>query len=97
MDKLHLRIRTTDVLTENLIATAIKKGKRTMKTKWSLKNGPMIKSIASTVLSCSIPFNIWKKNNIKAATFAYASLVGNKNALEVKVVMMKCYTKVTIL
>ena len=68
-----------------------------MKTKWILKNGPIIKLIASTVISCSIPFNIWNKKDSKTATFAYALLVGNKNTLEVKVVMMKCYARVTIL
>ena len=77
-DELHLLLRITDVLIENLIATAIKEN---MKIKWNFKDGPMIKAIIVTVRSCGIPFNIWKNKESKAATYAYTSLVGNKKRI----------------
>lgn len=80
-DELHLLLRIMDVLTDNLITTAITHDKKTLKTKWDLKDGPMIKSIISTVRSCGIPFNIWKNKDSKTATHTYTSLVGNKKKI----------------
>jgi len=77
-DELHLLLWITDVLTDNLITTAIMDDKKTLRTRWELKNGPMITSIISTVRSCGIPFNIWKNEESKTSIFKCMSLVGNK-------------------
>ena len=90
-DELHLLLRITDVLTENLITTAIKQDKRTLKTKWELNDGPMVTSIISMVRSCGIPFNIWKNQDSKTTNFTCTSLVGNKKKNLIKFLPSKLH------
>jgi len=85
-DELHLLLRITDVLLKNFIATAVAHDKRTMKTRWKLKNGPMLKSVILNIRRCGIPFDVWAKKDedCQKGSYSFTSLVGyrKKNLLK---------------
>jgi len=77
-DELHLLLRITDVLLRNLIATAITHDKRTLRTRWKLKTGPMLYQLISNIRRCGIPFKIWKNEDTqKSEDYCFTSLTGN--------------------
>ncbi|XP_065903646.1 uncharacterized protein [Dysidea avara] len=87
-DELHLLLRITDILLKNFIATAVAHDKRLMKTRWKLKQGPMVRSVILNIRRCGIPFDIWMKKNDDESSdksnYSYTSLVGyrKKNLLK---------------
>jgi len=84
-DELHLLLRITDVLLNNLIATAIAADKRTMGSRWKLRKGPMTNAVIVNIRRCGIPFDIWNnEDESKKSKYSFTSLVGyrKKNLLK---------------
>ena len=57
-DELHLLLRITDVLLQNLIATAVAIDKHTMGTEWKVLHGPMLNSVILNIRRCGISFKV---------------------------------------
>lgn len=74
-DELHLLLRITDVMTENLIIAAILHDKRQQRN-CKLLEGAMIKQLLECIKSCGVSFKIW---DVKGANkdFEFTSLMGN--------------------
>ena len=74
-DELHLLLRITDVMTENLITAARLHDKRQQRG-CKLLNGAMIKQLIESIKSCGVSFKIWEA---KAANkdFDFTSLMGS--------------------
>jgi len=76
-NELQLLLRITDVLLQNIVATAVADDKKTMGTKWKLKEGKKVNSVVSNIRRCGIPFAIWNDNVNDKASYKFSSLVGN--------------------
>ena len=74
-DELHLLLRITDVLTENLIIAARLHDKRQNRG-CKLLEGQMVKALLESIRSCGVSFKIWEKN-MPTKEFEFTSLMGN--------------------
>ena len=66
-DELHLLLRITDVLTENLISTS-KADDRIHNKHLKLTEGPMVKAMIENIRSCHISFDIWETYGVFECT-----------------------------
>lgn len=71
-DELHLLLRITDVLINNLISAAKTHDKKNNR-KLNLLDGPMVKALINSIRSCGVSFQIWDKGG----DFECTSLMGN--------------------
>ena len=72
-DELHLLLRITDVLTENLISAA-KTNDRMHNKRIKLLEGPMVTAVIESIRSCHISFDVWETDGPRA--FECTSLMG---------------------
>ena len=65
LDELHLMMRVTDRLTENIMITEVmeRDGEADMSKKRGEKKGIYLESLVSTINKIGIPFSIWEKKN----------------------------------
>ena len=78
-DELHLLLRITDVLINNLIRAA-KINDLNHKRNCKLLDGPMVNSVINNIRSCGVNFSIWVSE--KGPGFDFTSLMGDsKKAL----------------
>lgn len=59
IDELHLMLRITDVLTDNIIKDAIEKDKRQGVTK--ALDGKCLKALVKAMRECGLSFSVWEK------------------------------------
>ena len=74
-DELHLLLRITDVMTENLIIAARLHDKRQQRG-CKLLDGRMIKHLLESIKSCGVSFKIWESKTANK-DFEFTSLMGN--------------------
>ena len=72
-DELHLLLRTTDILTRNIINAALQYDIQNSRSVRDVLNRPMITNLLKAIRSCGVSFNIY----IKKDGFDFTSLVGN--------------------
>ena len=74
-DELHLLLRITDVLTDNLIIAARLHDKQ-QNRRCKLLEGPMVTALLENIRSCGVSFKIWEKR-MPTKEFEFTSLMGN--------------------
>lgn len=89
LDELHLLLRITDILLENVIEDAMEWDEDAMewdeaddwcRSKGNLK-GVHLKKLVETINSCGVTFKIWEKRNADgqgSGTYDWTSLMGNE-------------------
>lgn len=81
LDELHLMIRVTDRLTENIITEVMERdGEADMSKKRGEKKGIYLEALVSTINKIGIPFSIWEKKNADgrgSGTYEWTSLIGS--------------------
>lgn len=81
LDELHLMMRVTDRLTENIITEVMERdGEADMRKKREEKKGIYLESLVSTINKIGIPFSIWEKKNSDgkgSGSYEWTSLIGS--------------------
>lgn len=81
LDELHLMLRITDKLTENLIIEVMEKDGKEDRNKAQTKdNGANLSILIQTINELGITFSIWEKRNADgkgSGTYDWTSLVGS--------------------
>lgn len=82
LDELHLLLRITDVLINNLVEDVLEWDKTVdvNKKKSDATRGAHLQNLIQTVRSCGVSFNIWEKNNADgkgSGSYEFTSLLGN--------------------
>ena len=81
LDELHLMLRVTDVLINNLLEDVLEWDKKDdLGKKKSGKRGLHMEKFINTVRSCGISFDVWEKQNADgkgSGMYDYTSLLGN--------------------
>ena len=82
LDELHLLLRITDVLINNLIDDVLEWEKKDdlSKQKSDLTRGAHLQNFIKTVSSCGVSFNVWENKNSDgkgSGTYEFTSLLGN--------------------
>jgi len=57
-DELHLLLRITDILTSNIISTALQRDIQNSRSVWDVLNRPMMTNLLKAIRSCGVCFNI---------------------------------------
>lgn len=81
LDELHLMLRVTDVLINNLLEDVLEWDKKDdLGKKKSQKRGVHLEEFIKTVRSCGVSFDVWEKQNADgrgSGTFDFTSFLGN--------------------
>ena len=85
LDELHLLLRITDVLMDNLIEDAMERDDKEhiqmTQRREKLERGKHLRKLAETINSCGVTFNVWEKKNADgkgSGTVDWTSLMGDE-------------------
>ena len=80
IDELHLMLRITDVLTENVICEVMERDKRESDKK--ALNGQYLRALVTAMRDCGISFSVWEKvdaDGCGSGKYDWTSLMGMDN------------------